>query len=191
MLCVQYPGRRDRRAEDGRAFVFFGHGTGSVLAFEVARRYQDDTGTPPARLLASGCPPPSLLRGGTVHRRDDDGIIEELRAVGGTDPVYRRARSGGQRPRLRYRPGPLRRPGSRARRGLSRPPSYHGRADTPGRRQRPGVSALLVRGPSYGRTSPSFVLLRSVGLLDRVRSFQVSLRPATVRTANSVRMGTS
>ncbi|MHA5051008.1 thioesterase II family protein [Streptomyces sp. SD15] len=109
VLAIQYPGRQDRRAEgcvenfaeladltyaalrrseDGRPTVFFGHSMGSILAFEVARRYQDDTGTPPAWLLASGYPPPSLLRGGTVHRRDDDGIIDELRSVKGTDPVY-------------------------------------------------------------------------------------------------------
>ncbi|MGA4844503.1 thioesterase II family protein [Streptomyces sp. G45] len=109
VLTVQYPGRQDRRAEgcvenfaqladltyaalrradDGRPTVFFGHSMGSILAFEVARRYQDDTGAPPAWLLASGYPAPSRLRGGTVHRRDEAGLIEELRSVGGTDPVY-------------------------------------------------------------------------------------------------------
>ncbi|MFJ4473181.1 thioesterase II family protein [Streptomyces sp. NPDC089424] len=109
VLAVQYPGRQERRAEgcvenfaeladltyaalrrceDGRPTVFFGHSMGSVLAFEVARRRQDDMGTPPAWLLASGYPPPSLLRGGTVHRRDDDGLVDELRSVNGTDPVY-------------------------------------------------------------------------------------------------------
>lgn len=108
-LVVQYPGRQDRRAEgcvenlaelagltyaalrraeDGRPLVFFGHSMGSVLAFEVARRYQDDAGAPPVHLVASGYPPPSLLRGGTVHRRDDAGLVEELLLVGGTDPVY-------------------------------------------------------------------------------------------------------
>ena len=108
-LVVQYPGRQDRRAEgcvenlaeladlihaalrrsdDGRPTVFFGHSMGSVLAFEVARRHQEDAGAPPVRLVASGYPAPSLLRGGTVHRRDDAGIVEELLAVGGTDPVY-------------------------------------------------------------------------------------------------------
>ncbi|MDI2127086.1 thioesterase II family protein [Yinghuangia seranimata] len=109
VLAVQYPGRQDRRAEgcvedfteladrsyaalrraeDGRPCVFFGHSMGSILAFEVARRYQDDTGAPPAWLFASGYPAPSRLRGGTVHRRDDAGVVDELRAVGGTDPVY-------------------------------------------------------------------------------------------------------
>jgi surfactin synthase thioesterase subunit len=108
-LAVQYPGRQDRRAEgcitslaeladrtyaalrrteDGRPTVFFGHSMGSILAFEVARRYQDDTGTPPARLFASGYPAPSRLRGGTVHLRDDDGVVDELRAVNGTEPVW-------------------------------------------------------------------------------------------------------
>ncbi|MFJ8747337.1 thioesterase II family protein [Embleya sp. NPDC127516] len=109
VLAIQYPGRQDRRAEgcvdsvaeladltyaalrrceDGRPNVFFGHSMGSTLAFEVARRLQEDTGAPPAWLFASGYPAPSRLRGGTVHRRDDAGILEELRSVGGTDPVW-------------------------------------------------------------------------------------------------------
>ncbi|MFI0241463.1 thioesterase II family protein [Streptomyces sp. NPDC016845] len=109
MLALQYPGRQDRAAEgcitrlsdladhvyaalrdaeDGRPYVFFGHSMGSVLAFEVARRYQDRTGTPPSWLLASGYPAPSRLRGGTVHRRDAAGILDELRTVGGTDPAW-------------------------------------------------------------------------------------------------------
>ena len=109
MLAIQYPGRQDRRAEgcvdnlteladltyaalrrseDGRPTIFFGHSMGSILAFEVARRYQDDTGTPPAWLFASGYPAPSRLRGGTVHRRDDASLIDELRSVGGTDPLW-------------------------------------------------------------------------------------------------------
>ena len=109
MLAIQYPGRQDRRAEgcvenlaeladlsyaalrrseDGRPTVFFGHSLGSIVAFEVARRYQDGTGTPPAWLFASGYPAPSRLRGGTLHLRDDADILDELRFLGGTDPVW-------------------------------------------------------------------------------------------------------
>ncbi|WP_406205802.1 alpha/beta fold hydrolase [Kitasatospora sp. NBC_01560] len=106
-LAIQYPGRQDRRHEEplrslpelaDRAFealpecadrplVLFGHSLGSVLAFEVARRLQD-AGRTPAHLFASGYPAPSRLRGGDVHRRGDEGIVEELRTVGGTDPVW-------------------------------------------------------------------------------------------------------
>lgn len=109
MLAIQYPGRQDRRAEgsiedlaeladltyaalrrceDGRPTVFFGHSLGSIVAFEVAHRYQVDTGTPPAWLFASGYPAPSRLRGGTAHLRDDAYIIDELRSLGGTDPAW-------------------------------------------------------------------------------------------------------
>jgi surfactin synthase thioesterase subunit len=108
-LAIQYPGRQDRRAEgcitnlaeladrtyaalrdwqDGRPTVFFGHSMGSIMAFEVARRFQDDAGTPPAWLFASGYPAPSRLRGGTIHRRDDAGLVDELRTAGGTDPIW-------------------------------------------------------------------------------------------------------
>lgn len=109
MLAIQYPGRQDRRAEgcledlaeladlayaalrrseDGRPTVFFGHSLGSIVAFEVAHRYQRDTGAPPAWLFASGYPAPSRLRGGTAHLRDDQDIIDELRSLGGTDPAW-------------------------------------------------------------------------------------------------------
>ncbi|MFG2533181.1 thioesterase II family protein [Streptomyces sp. NPDC048516] len=107
-LSLQYPGRQDRIAEaciekvpeladrayealresvDGRPLVFFGHSMGSILAFEVARRFQD-SGRTPSWLFASGYPAPSRLRGGSVHLRDDAGIVEELRTVGGTDPAW-------------------------------------------------------------------------------------------------------
>ncbi|MFC5663840.1 thioesterase II family protein [Kitasatospora misakiensis] len=106
-LAVQYPGRQDRRAEeplrsipeladraaeallarDDRPLALFGHSLGSVLSFEVARRLQA-AGRTPVWLFASGYPAPSRLRGGDVHLRGDEGIIEELRTVGGTDPVW-------------------------------------------------------------------------------------------------------
>jgi surfactin synthase thioesterase subunit len=107
-LAMQYPGRQDRRSEpcvesipeladrafealrpwEDRPLVFFGHSMGSILAFEVAWRFQQKTGAPPAWLFASGYPAPSRLRGGTVHLRDDAGIVEELRRSGGTDDVW-------------------------------------------------------------------------------------------------------
>src|SRR5262249_43210427 len=108
-LALQYPGRQDRRREacidnlpeladrvfevlqdcsDGRPFAFFGHSMGSILAFEVARRFRQAASASPVWLFASGYPAPSRLRGGTVHRRGDAGILAELRLLGGTDPRW-------------------------------------------------------------------------------------------------------
>jgi surfactin synthase thioesterase subunit len=107
-LALQYPGRQDRRKEgciediptladrvfdalqsrDSRPFAFFGHSMGSILAFEVALRFQKITGRCPVRLFASGYPAPSRLRGGAVHLRDDAGVVAELLSVGGTDPRW-------------------------------------------------------------------------------------------------------
>ncbi|MFG2846353.1 thioesterase II family protein [Kitasatospora sp. NPDC048296] len=106
-LALQYPGRQDRRHEeplssipeladrafealadeDPRPLALFGHSLGSILAFEVALRLQA-AGRTPAWLFASGYPAPSRLRGGDVHLRGDAGVIDELRTVGGTDPVW-------------------------------------------------------------------------------------------------------
>ncbi|WP_105971051.1 thioesterase II family protein [Streptomyces geranii] len=108
LLAVQYPGRQDRSAEknaesiseladavfealsgtlDG-PFSFFGHSMGSVVAFEVSRRFQQRTEMAPGLLFASGYPAPSRLRGGTVHRRDGAGLLAELRLLGGIDPRW-------------------------------------------------------------------------------------------------------
>jgi surfactin synthase thioesterase subunit len=104
--AVQYPGRQDRRSErciddineladrifeaigplDDRPLVFFGHSMGAVLAFEVARRFEVQRNVVVRRLLASGRRAPSRYRDENVHRRDDEGIIAELNALGGTDP---------------------------------------------------------------------------------------------------------
>ncbi|GAA1501329.1 alpha/beta fold hydrolase [Kitasatospora kazusensis] len=108
VLSLQYPGRQDRRGEecitsiseladrvyaelqpwtDG-PFAFFGHSMGSILACEVAQRFQRRRGQEPLRLFASGYPAPSRLPSGTVHLRDEAGLVRELREVGGTDPQW-------------------------------------------------------------------------------------------------------
>lgn len=110
VLALQYPGRQDRRSEpcienipdlaDGvydallprltapGPYLFFGHSMGSIVAFEVARRCQQRLGGGPAHLIASGYPAPSRIPAGTVHLRDDAGVVRELREVGGTDPAW-------------------------------------------------------------------------------------------------------
>jgi len=105
VLAVQYPGRQDRRAEpciddipsladhvyralDGsldRPLALFGHSMGALVAFEVARRLQRDHPGRPAHLFVSGRRAPTRYREETVHLRDDDGIIAEVRSLGGTD----------------------------------------------------------------------------------------------------------
>ncbi|MCZ0990634.1 thioesterase II family protein [Streptomyces diastatochromogenes] len=103
-LCVQYPGRQDRRHEplldsvpaladaafaalrptlDG-PFAFFGHSLGALVAFEVARRFEQLTAQGPVRLFASARRAPSVARDERVHLRDDAGLIAELTRLGGT-----------------------------------------------------------------------------------------------------------
>lgn len=105
VAAVQYPGRQDRHTEKGiediadladqayealrpcadRPLAFFGHSMGAVLAFEVARRFERD-GQEPVRVFASGRRAPCTHRPDSVHLRDDDGIIAEMRRLNGTDP---------------------------------------------------------------------------------------------------------
>ena len=101
VLAVQYPGRQNRRFEpcvddigeladavvaalgqwQDRPLALFGHSMGAVVAFETARRLA----LPPVRLFVSGRRAPSAYRAESVHLRDDDGIVAELRALSGTD----------------------------------------------------------------------------------------------------------
>lgn len=104
VLAVQYPGRQDRhhepmidsiggladhvcRAVTGavdRPFALFGHSMGATLAFEVAVRLEE-AGRVAERVFVSGRRAPSCHRDEQVHRRDDAGIIAELRRLSGTD----------------------------------------------------------------------------------------------------------
>ncbi|MFI2616821.1 thioesterase II family protein [Streptomyces sp. NPDC018584] len=103
VLAVQYPGRQERRKEPcvdsvtsladilaeellewaDRPLAFFGHSMGSLVAFEVARRLrQKDIEL--VALFASGRAAPSLSRDEGVHRRDDAGLIDRVKELGGT-----------------------------------------------------------------------------------------------------------
>jgi surfactin synthase thioesterase subunit len=103
VVAIQYPGRQDRRAErpiDDMAVLadrvhgilrrqpempvtIFGHSMGAILGFEVVRRLEAD-GHGPVRLYASGRRAPSTHRDEAIHRRDDAGILAEVRKMNGT-----------------------------------------------------------------------------------------------------------
>ncbi|MBL1082484.1 thioesterase [Streptomyces actinomycinicus] len=105
VLAVQYPGRQDRRGEPcaasigelaeqvtsvllpwtDRPLLLFGHSMGATLGFEVARRLQRDHGVVPRALFASARRAPSCPRDESVHLRDDDGLVAEMRLLSGTD----------------------------------------------------------------------------------------------------------
>jgi surfactin synthase thioesterase subunit len=105
VVALQYPGRQDRRQEKplttvadladasftalrplmDRPLAFFGHSMGATLAFEVALRMKTELLTGPVTLFASGRRAPSKHRVETVHQRDDEGIVTELKNLSGTD----------------------------------------------------------------------------------------------------------
>ncbi len=104
VIAVQYPGRQERRSEPPAGTIrdladavtqvllddvpgplaMFGHSMGATLAFEIGTRLER-SGVRISRIFASGRRAPSCLREETVHQRDDDGVIAELRSLNGTD----------------------------------------------------------------------------------------------------------
>lgn len=110
VIAIQYPGRQDRRhdaciddirelarqirtaladaglGDSARPVAFFGHSMGALVAFEVALLMQPDS--LPVVLFASGRRAPSCRRSVTVHSRDDAALVDEMRALGGTDPQF-------------------------------------------------------------------------------------------------------
>jgi surfactin synthase thioesterase subunit len=105
VLAVQYPGRQDRRSEacvddihelagqifnafgpwTGRPVAIFGHSMGGCLGFELARMAEQKAGVVVSYLFVSGRRAPSWHRHETVHLRDDEGMLEDVRRLSGTD----------------------------------------------------------------------------------------------------------
>ena len=104
VLALQYPGRQDRKSEacvasipalaerilpellpwTGRRVALFGHSMGATVAFEVARLLEQE-GHGPEVLFASARRAPSRHRDESVHQRDDDGLVRELKELAGTN----------------------------------------------------------------------------------------------------------
>lgn len=110
VLAVQYPGRQDRydepparsveelvddtleellpRIDEGGAFGLFGHSMGALLAFETARRLEQQ-GRIPAALFTSALQAPSSVwpaaDAALLHETSDEALIEEMRTLGGSD----------------------------------------------------------------------------------------------------------
>jgi medium-chain acyl-[acyl-carrier-protein] hydrolase len=70
-----------------RPYAFFGHSTGAVVSFELARFLRREYGTSPIHLFVSGHGAPHLPhRDASVHALPDAEFIEKLREMNGTDP---------------------------------------------------------------------------------------------------------
>ncbi|WP_225726910.1 MULTISPECIES: thioesterase II family protein [unclassified Nocardia] len=97
LAIAMYPGREDRLFDShpdtleelaagfacalpqGIPLVLYGHSMGAAVAYEVARRAAHR----PEQLIVSGQPAPNRQRPNDVHLRDDAGLVDELRGLGG------------------------------------------------------------------------------------------------------------
>ena len=66
-------------------FALFGHSSGALLAFEVARTLRNFPDLSPTHLFVSGCRGPSVPEWDRpMHLLPDNALIQELRRLGGT-----------------------------------------------------------------------------------------------------------
>ncbi|SFS90556.1 thioesterase II family protein [Saccharopolyspora flava] len=108
VIAAQYPGRQDRLREAclgsvpelasgaaaeldrmiaGRPFVLFGHSMGAAVAFELALTRRRDGARAPHALFLSGRGAPGRGVDRGIRFLDDDGLIAEVRRLGGTDSL--------------------------------------------------------------------------------------------------------
>ena len=106
--AVQYPGQRGKQdfasvtdlpaladevlkmvspdADHGGPISFFGHSMGALLAFEVARRFED-AGRPISTLFVSACAAPGLVGFEDVPDTDD-GLLAAVSTLTGASPEF-------------------------------------------------------------------------------------------------------
>jgi len=108
VCAVQFPGRQQRASEApftrmplavqaletalapllDLPFVIFGNCTGSLAAFELARRLRRRSGIEPLALIVSCSRAPQMPdRDVPIHASPDDELFEELNRLGGTPPA--------------------------------------------------------------------------------------------------------
>ncbi|MBF6570844.1 MAG: thioesterase [Candidatus Binataceae bacterium] len=68
-----------------KPFAFFGHSLGSLVSFELARRFRAISQTSPVRIIVSAGPAPQIpYRGQPIHNLPESEFSVELRRLNGT-----------------------------------------------------------------------------------------------------------